>query len=114
MKKEIHQLPSFVPQWIQQRVGADLYSIYNFVEQSCAEIQAGALVLDAGEGQYREYLRHIRYVGVDLAVGDVVDLIQRGEFGVVCQDTPQDLARSVAGLLRDSQRCEVLGQRAAT
>lgn len=51
----------------------DAYILYNFVEQSCASIAPGARVLDAGagQGQYKSYLNHTRYVGVDLAVGDI-------------------------------------------
>jgi SAM-dependent methyltransferase len=72
-KKQFKPLPSFVPQWIQRRVGVDDYVLFAFVEESCEAISAGSLVLDAGagEGQYRRYLPHARYIGVDLAVGDV-------------------------------------------
>jgi SAM-dependent methyltransferase len=73
IKKQFNPLPSFVPQWIQRRVGVDDYVLFAFVEESCATIPAGSLVLDAGagEGQYRKYLLHTRYIGIDLAVGDV-------------------------------------------
>jgi SAM-dependent methyltransferase len=72
-RKKLKPLPSFVPQWIQRRVGVDDYALFAFVEESCEAISAGSLVLDAGagEGQYRQFLQHARYVGVDLAVGDV-------------------------------------------
>jgi glycosyltransferase involved in cell wall biosynthesis len=48
---------------------------------------------------------------VATAVGDVVELVQRGEFGVVCQDTPADLAAKTMILLNDPERCVWLGQR---
>ncbi len=38
-------------------------------------------------------------------------LLQRGEFGLLCQDNPQDLAEKTLILLRDPRRGELMGQR---
>ena len=68
----------------------------------------------ANRGRFPFKLSDYMAVGkpvVATAVGDVVDLVQRGKFGVLCQDTPQDLAEKVMLLLRDPERCELLGQR---
>jgi SAM-dependent methyltransferase len=71
--KRRKHLPRFIPEWIQRRVAVDDYVLVNFVGQAGALIPRGALVLDAGagEGQYRSDFAHTRYVGIDLAVGDV-------------------------------------------
>jgi SAM-dependent methyltransferase len=65
-------LPRFLPQWFHKRVEVSAYILNEFVEQVCASLPPGALVLDAGagEGQYKADLAHTRYVGIDLAVGD--------------------------------------------
>jgi glycosyltransferase involved in cell wall biosynthesis len=47
---------------------------------------------------------------VATAVGDLVDLIERGEFGVVARDEPDDLAAQVIDLLHDPDRCAALGR----
>jgi glycosyltransferase involved in cell wall biosynthesis len=48
---------------------------------------------------------------VATAVGDVVELLQRGDFGLLCQDNPRDLAEKTLILLRDPRRGELMGQR---
>ena len=47
-------------------------SIVDAVQRFAASVPEGAWVLDAGagEGQYRSYFHKLRYVGVDLGVGD--------------------------------------------
>jgi SAM-dependent methyltransferase len=72
-RRRVRLLPSWVPQWIQRRAELDSYALYEFAEASGASVPAGARVLDAGagEGRYRPEFAHTRYVGVDLAVGDV-------------------------------------------
>ncbi|MBL8178758.1 MAG: class I SAM-dependent methyltransferase [Bryobacterales bacterium] len=53
-----------------------LWFFENAIRDGAAEfgrsMGKGAMVLDAGagEGQYREYFDHCRYVGADLAIGD--------------------------------------------
>ena len=73
MTKRRERLPRYVPQWIQRRVEVNVYNLYNFIEQVSASLASGTRVLDAGAGQGRFKLEfaHTRYVGVDLAVGDV-------------------------------------------
>ena len=62
-----------LPDWISKRIEVNRYESYRLLEQAREQTPAGARVLDAGagEGQYRPYFAHTRYVGLDLAVGDV-------------------------------------------
>ena len=62
-----------MPAWLRDRIQVNRYESYRLLEQAQAEISAGAWVLDAGAGecQYKPYFGHTRYVGLDLAVGDV-------------------------------------------
>lgn len=71
--KRGERLPRFMPQWIKRRVETDLYLIYDFSEEAATKVAANAWVLDAGAGQgrFKADFAHARYVGVDLAVGDV-------------------------------------------
>lgn len=73
MAKQRERLPSYVPQWVQRRVEVNVYKLYEFAEDVGASLAPDARVLDAGAGQgrFRSELDHTRYVGVDLAVGDV-------------------------------------------
>lgn len=72
MTKRRERLPSYIPQWIQQRVEVNVYELYNFMEQAGASLPSEALVLDAGagRGRFRSEFAHTRYIGVDLAIGD--------------------------------------------
>jgi SAM-dependent methyltransferase len=51
----------------------DAYVLYDFVEKAGSSLEPNTLVLDAGvgEGRYASEFAHTRYIGVDLAVGDV-------------------------------------------
>ncbi|HSM55482.1 MAG TPA: class I SAM-dependent methyltransferase [Candidatus Sulfomarinibacteraceae bacterium] len=62
-----------LPDWISRRIEVNRYESYRLLEEAREQTVAGARVLDAGagEGQYRPYFEHTRYVGLDLAVGDV-------------------------------------------
>ena len=72
-RKRERLLPKFVPQWIQRRVEVDNFVLFDFIEKAGASLDEGALVLDAGagDGRYRTEFAHTRYVGVDLAVGEL-------------------------------------------
>ena len=61
-----------LPDWISKRIEVNRYESYRLLEQAREQTPAGARVLDAGagEGQYKPYFTHTRYVGLDLAVGD--------------------------------------------
>ncbi|MFN2256764.1 MAG: class I SAM-dependent methyltransferase [Candidatus Promineifilaceae bacterium] len=61
-----------LPKWWRDRIEVNWRESQRLLEQARREIPAGALVLDAGSGQgrYRDYFDHTRYVGLDLAVGD--------------------------------------------
>lgn len=63
---------AFLPNWISSKIEINRYESYRLLEQAQAQIASNALVLDAGagEGQYKRYFEHTRYVGLDLAVGD--------------------------------------------
>lgn len=61
-----------MPQWLRTRIEVNWHESLRLMDQAKAQIPAGARVLDAGsgEGRYKEYFNHTRYVGLDLAVGD--------------------------------------------
>lgn len=61
-----------MPHWLRKRIEVNRYESYRLLEQAQGEVPAGARLLDAGagEGQYKHYFNHTRYVGLDLAVGD--------------------------------------------
>lgn len=63
------RLPRFLERYLWHFESA----IDDAVSQFAASLPAGSRVLDAGagEGQYRTHFAHTRYVGIDLAVGDV-------------------------------------------
>lgn len=63
----------FMPSWLRTRIEVNWYESLRLMDQAKAQTPAGARVLDAGsgEGRYKEYFNHTRYVGLDLAVGDV-------------------------------------------
>jgi len=71
--KQRERLPRYVPQWIQRRVEVNVYDLYDFMERAGGSLPPGTPVLDAGagEGRFRSEFAHTRYVGVDLAIGDV-------------------------------------------
>ena len=61
-----------LPAWLRRRV----FTFETFIEDSVSDfarsLPAGARLLDAGAGeaQYARWFPHVRYVGVDLAIGD--------------------------------------------
>lgn len=66
------RLPSFLPACIRERVEVNVYELRRFVREAAAQVPPDARVLDAGagEGRFRRYFGHVRYVGVDFAAGD--------------------------------------------
>jgi SAM-dependent methyltransferase len=58
--------------WTRERSRVNDFSIKRFVYQAAQQIPPGALLLDAGAGecQYKPWLTHTHYIGVDLAIGD--------------------------------------------
>ena len=73
LSKKHYRLPKWVPQWIQRRVEVNVFHLYRFMENAGKQLPADALVLDAGagEGRFFEEFSHTKYIGVDLAIGDV-------------------------------------------
>ena len=61
-----------LPKWMRTRIEVNWYESERLLEQAREQVPDGALVLDAGSGQgrYKDYFDHARYVGLDLAVGD--------------------------------------------
>lgn len=64
---------SMLPKWLRTRIEVNWYESLRLLEQARDQVPAGARVLDAGsgEGRYKAFFEHTRYVGLDLAVGDV-------------------------------------------
>ena len=67
------RLPRFLPVWFKERIEVNVYELNRFMKLAGAQTSPAARVLDAGmgEGRFRSHFSHARYVGVDLAVGDV-------------------------------------------
>lgn len=63
----------FLPRWVRERIEVNWIEPSRLLEEAKAQIEEGAYVLDAGsgEGRYKELFGHTRYVGLDLAVGDL-------------------------------------------
>lgn len=63
----------FLPEWIKRRIEVNVYELYNYIAQAGTDTPPSSLVLDAGagEGRFKPEFEHTRYIGVDLAVGDV-------------------------------------------
>ncbi len=61
-----------MPQWLRDRIEVNWLESKRLLEQAKEEIPPGARLLDAGsgEGRYKAFFDHTRYVGLDLAVGD--------------------------------------------
>lgn len=64
---------SVLPPWLRKRIEVNWNESLALLEQAQQQIPADARVLDAGsgEGRYKQMFAHTRYVGLDLAVGDV-------------------------------------------
>ncbi len=74
---------------------------------------------DSGANRGRFPLKVNDYMAVGkpvvaTAVGDVADLIVRGEFGLICRPEPNDLADKVSELLREPDRAAALGRNGRT
>lgn len=61
-----------LPKWLRTRIEVNWYQSLRLLEQAQNEVPNNARVLDAGsgEGRYKAFFQHTRYVGLDLAVGD--------------------------------------------
>lgn len=72
MTKQGERLPYYIPEWIRRRIETDIFVLDDFIKESATTLPNGSLVLDAGagQGQYKDYFSHTRYIGADLAVGD--------------------------------------------
>lgn len=69
--RQSHRLPSFLPDWLHERVNVHVYKLYRFVDRASQEIPKGARLLDAGagEGRFKASFSRQQYIGVDLALG---------------------------------------------
>jgi SAM-dependent methyltransferase len=67
------RLPGFLPSWLKERLEVNVIKLNRFMQLAGQRIPGGALVLDAGagEGRFKSNFSHTRYMGVDLAVGDI-------------------------------------------
>ena len=62
-----------LPPWLRKRIEVNWNESLALLQQAQEQIPPNAHVLDAGsgEGRYKQMFDHTRYVGLDLAVGDV-------------------------------------------
>jgi SAM-dependent methyltransferase len=63
----------YLPRWVFDRIEVNTYLLKRYLASSAGQIAPGSLVLDAGAGQGRfsALFKHVKYVAVDLAIGDV-------------------------------------------
>jgi SAM-dependent methyltransferase len=66
------RVPTFLPGWIRRRIEVNVLDQIEMMKQAQAILASTSLVLDAGagEGRYRTFLNHTRYVAVDFGAGD--------------------------------------------
>ncbi len=66
------RLPSWIPEFVKERVAVNVYHMKRLMAQAQEEIPPGARVVDAGagEGRFRNYFEHTRYIGIDWAASD--------------------------------------------
>ncbi len=66
------RLPRWIPDFVRERVTVNVYHLKRLMVRAQQEIPPGSWVLDAGagEGRFRSFFEHTRYIAVDLAVGD--------------------------------------------
>jgi glycosyltransferase involved in cell wall biosynthesis len=98
-----------------RRTGRIGYSEINRYLAACDVCWLPLRDSDANRGRYPLKINDYMAVGrpvVATAVGDVADLVRRGEFGLLASDRPDDLAHQVLTLLRDPALREEMGQRA--
>jgi SAM-dependent methyltransferase len=81
------RVPEFLPEWLKTRIEVNVREIHALMEFASCQLGTEDRVLDAGagEGRFKSYFTHTRYIGVDLAVGDQV-----WDYGSL--DTVADLA----------------------
>lgn len=68
----INSWRKYLPLGLRERIEVNTYLMNRLLAQAAAEIAPGSRVLDAGagEGRFKHLFSHMRYTGVDLAVGD--------------------------------------------
>jgi SAM-dependent methyltransferase len=66
------RVPTFLPGWWRRRIEVNVLDQIEMMKEAQALFTPTSLVLDAGagEGRYRAYLEHARYIAVDYGVGD--------------------------------------------
>ena len=66
------RVPAFLPQWWQDRININTLDMHRLMQQASNSLPIDALVIDAGagEGRFKPYFAHTRYVGVDFGLGD--------------------------------------------
>lgn len=66
------RVPAFLPAWMRKRIEVNVFDQLLMMRQAQRLFTSESLVLDAGagEGRYRHFLDHTRYLAVDFALGD--------------------------------------------
>lgn len=66
------RVPSFLPGWMRRRIEVNVLDQIAMMKQAQTIFGPTSLVLDAGagEGRYRRFLEHTRYLAVDFGEGD--------------------------------------------
>jgi SAM-dependent methyltransferase len=66
------RVPMFLPEWMRRRIEVNVYDQILMMREAQSIFTANSVVIDAGsgEGRYRRFLNHARYVAIDYGVGD--------------------------------------------
>jgi SAM-dependent methyltransferase len=73
MSKLRNRVPYPLPQWLKRKIEVNVYNLYEQVEEFARSLPEDTLLLDAGagEGRFKPEFAHTKYIGFDLAVGDI-------------------------------------------
>ena len=73
VSKQQGGLTRFLPCWAKERIEVNVYEIVKLMRFAQERLEEGEWVLDAGagEGRFKDYFSHTRYIAVDFVKGDV-------------------------------------------
>lgn len=68
------RVPTFLPAWMRERIEVNVLDQINMMREAQCVLTPADRVLDAGagEGRYKRFLKHTRYVAIDFGLGDLL------------------------------------------